>query len=238
MKLGRYLLIKNPGRTRRIRVGGREMVEVEIDRATARILGGVVPASWIGVPYKRAAKMERDLRRLTKRQGSCERLDCGEVDKIGRRKRCRTMFRTLGEGRAELEAASSGIYEVEQGGDEGGAHDLIDAINDTIRGRGRRKLRTIRDAVRWAMPSSRRFEDFTSGRLGALQEILEAAAGGKTIRSQDLLGSRVAIAVVAPHKTDVLREARAGQRRCFRDSDDEMQRILEAARRLIEDAPF
>jgi hypothetical protein len=147
------------------------------------------------------------------------------------------MFRTMKEGRAELEDASSGVYEVEQGGDEGGAHDLLAAINDTIRGRGRRKLRTIADAVRWAVPSSRRFEDFDRDRLGALQEILEAAAGGKTIRSQDLLGRRVAIGVSAPAKTMILLEARAGQRRCYRDTDDDLARILAAARSLVE-APF
>lgn len=232
------LLLLNPGRTRRVRLGRRKAFTVVIDQKTRRILsrasrGAKIPKYWIGVPWMNVRALERALRKAER-----DRLACRDVyrcreekrDRRGRRRPCKETFGGKREAFEALDDALVGMLSRYMDRADDGAPELLDLERHAKRGRRRRRLPSWGAALDWLAPSSRRWRDFDPQRLRLVSDALGAAL------SRD--GSPFA-ELRLPRQTERLLDAELEQAGCDDVAGDVVTRAMaDALRDLVDDVPF
>lgn len=143
----------------------------------------------LGLPDRYRGVSIRDLSTLTHQEREIEGIDCSDVG--GHCHTCHKTFRTKDEAVAALLQANPQLQELRDS--ELGAYDLeflrwqrggrrgpkprtqitdgrLDAINERFELRGAARVASFAEAIYWAVPSSRRWEDLEGERLEALSE--------------------------------------------------------------------
>lgn len=142
----------------------------------------------LGLPERFHGTHIRDLSKLSHDEREIEGIDCSDV---GHCHTCHKTFRTKDEAVAALLQANPQLQELRDS--EFGAYDLeflkwqrggrrgpkprtqitdgrLDAINEHFELRGAARVASFAEAIYWAVPSSRRWEDLEGERLQALSE--------------------------------------------------------------------
>lgn len=231
------LLLLNPGKTRRVRLGRRRVYTVEIDAKTRKILAGKgrqkIPRYWIGVPWGSVRALERELRQADRDRRSCIEIErCREdaPDRRGRRRPCRTTFKSKRQAFDALDDALDGqlLALLDQADD--GAPELLDLERHTGGGRRRRRLPSWSAALDWLAPSSRRWRDFDPARIGRVSEALAEVLGRNGVTFPGLR---------LPRQTEKILDAEARQRACDDVAGDRTARAMrEALQDLADLVPF
>lgn len=235
------LVLLNPGRTRRIRFGKRRVYTIRLDPKTQKVIGRAtrsarVPAYWVGLPWRNIRALERELRALAKGTRECALWSkCYEEtrDRRGRRRPCRQTIRTVGDFVAALEAALDGALDP--------AYPYLDDDSPTfmdLRDYGVRRLRNWRDALRLAMPRSRRWEDVDPLNLRRLSEYFE--------QELDRNAYGVPLRLELPAETARIFESRRRRQDCDDVAGEATARALERALKQalelrpvpLDDVPF
>jgi hypothetical protein len=232
------LLLLNPGRTRRIRLGRGQAFTVAIDQKTRRILsragrGAKIPKYWIGVPWLNVRALERALRQAERDRRDCkDATRCREEvpDRRGRRRPCKQTFRGKREAYEALDDAIGGMLSRYMDRADDGAPELLDLARHTGRGRRRRRLPSWGAALDWLAPSSRRWRDFDPQRVRLVSDALVAALERDGSSAMDLR---------LPRQTERLLDAELEQGRCDDIAGDRIAAAMAAALAdLVGDVPF
>jgi hypothetical protein len=170
---------------------------------------------------ERVTALARALQEIERDTAECERSAvCYEPgrDRRGRRRRCRTTFRSKGEAVAAVDRAMDGelLRYLERA--DPGSQDLRDLEEATEDRRGRRRrLPTWWDAVAWSAPSSRRWPDYDPARLELVSAALE--------RNLTHGGGPAPLPLSPPLEVQRLEEAEERRRMCAIDGADRAQQI-------------
>jgi hypothetical protein len=226
---------KNPGGTRRIRLGRHQAFTVEIDRATKKILAGAgveIPRTWIGLPWQSVAPLERKVRNINRDLKRCLSLArCHEPrrDRIGRRRPC---VETIPNRRALLEAlddAAGGVLlrgydpavEYMDPGSE-----VLDNLRKYAGRRRARHMGTWKEAIAsFAMPRTRRWRDVDRYTMERLAEYVHEELARESYPHH--------VSIRVPEQTDRLRQAEDAQVKCEQIAGDGRVRARLEAEELV-----